>query len=72
MDRHQEREGVDVVPYQADHEESCEDKSRYIINRVKIEVVNSKGSILDNSDPGWVMSTRCGGCNALAKWVDGR
>lgn len=60
------------MPYQAEHEESCRDKSRYIVTRVKIEIENSEGSILDNSDPGWVASVRCGGCLAPAKWKEDR
>lgn len=53
------------MPYKVDHEESCKDKSRYLVFRMKIEVVDSEGVILDNSDPGWVMATRCACCSAL-------
>ena len=59
------------MPYIAKHEESCKDKNRYIITRVKIEIENCQGAILDNSDPGWISSAKCGSCNAPAKWKKG-
>ncbi len=56
------------MPYVAEHEISCKDKNRYITVRVKIEIENLQGAILDNSDPGWVSSAKCASCNAPAKW----
>ena len=53
------------MPYKVEHEDWCKDKSRYLVTRMKIEVVDSEGVILDNSDPGWVMATRCACCSAL-------
>jgi hypothetical protein len=56
------------MPYIAEHEKSCKDQSRYLVKRIKIEIENCQGAILDNSDPGWVSSTQCASCNAPAKW----
>ncbi len=53
------------MPYKAEHEKWCKDKGRYLVTRMKIEVVDSEGVILDNSDTGWVMATRCACCSAL-------
>lgn len=59
------------MPYVAEHKESCKDKSRYIITRKVEEFVDKRGSIVNNSDRGEVISERCASCNAPAKWKNG-
>ena len=56
------------MPYVAEHKESCQDKSRYIIVREVKEIVHKRGAIFDNSDRGVVISERCASCGAPAKW----
>lgn len=56
------------MPYIAEHKKSCQDRNRYLITREVVEVVDRRGSILNNTDRGKVISERCASCDAPAKW----
>jgi hypothetical protein len=59
--------GVVTMPYIAKHKRTCKDKSRYIVIKRVMEIEDSKGRTLDNSDPGTIMYMRCADCLAPAK-----
>lgn len=56
------------MPYVAEHEKSCQNKDRYLIIREVMVIEHRRGSILDNSDRGKVISVICENCKAPAVW----
>lgn len=56
------------MPYKCEHKASCKDKDRYMITREVVEIENRRGSIVNNSDRGKIISIQCESCHAPAVW----
>lgn len=57
--------------WQAKHEQSCKDQSRYETVRERVATEDADGNVLD-ADPhdGEIISAQCAECGAKADWVD--